>query len=75
MFGFFSIGLNPALKVIEDGGDYRPNSAAGMVWIGVGDNQILGGNNKTQGGFSFPIVNATVEIDGITVVKNGKLTL
>jgi len=73
MFGYFSIGLNPALKVIEDGGDYRPESAAGMVMIGVGDNQILGGNNKTQGGFGFALVNATVEIDGKTVVKDGKL--
>lgn len=75
MFGYFSIGLNPALKVIEDGGDYRPGDAAGMVWIGVGNNQILGGNNKTQGGFTFPIVSATVEVDGKTVVKDGKLTL
>ncbi|HEX9973302.1 MAG TPA: aminopeptidase, partial [bacterium] len=73
MFGYFSIGLNPALKVIEDGGDYRPESAAGMVMIGVGDNQILGGNNKTQGGFGFALVNATVEIDGKTAVKDGKL--
>ncbi len=75
MFGYFSIGLNPALKVIEKEGDYRPSNAAGMVWIGFGDNQIYGGNNKTQGGFYFPIVNATVEIDGKTVVKDGKLTL
>jgi aminopeptidase len=75
MFGYFSIGLNPALKVIEEGGDYRPGNAAGMVWIGFGDNRIVGGNNKTQGGFSFPLVNATVEIDGKIVVKKGNLTL
>ena len=73
MFGGISIGLNPALRVIEEGGDYRPSNAAGMVWISIGDNQLLGGNNKTQGAFSFPIVNATVEIDGKVVVKDGKL--
>lgn len=73
MFASISIGLNPALRVIEDGGDYRPGSAAGMVWISFGDNQLLGGNNKTQGGFNFPIVNATVEIDGKVVVRDGKL--
>jgi hypothetical protein len=37
----------------------------------------MGGNNKVDGGggFTFPIVNATVTIDGNTVVRDGKLTL
>ena len=77
MFGFFQIGLNPEAKVIENPGDYRPAQAAGLVYIAVGDDQLLGGSNKVQGGgsFGFPIVNATVTIDGKTVVQNGKLTL
>jgi len=75
MFGYFSIGLNPALKVMENPGDYRPDNAAGMVWIGVGDNSLMGGNNKTQGSMSFPLVKATVEIDGKVVVKDGQLVL
>jgi leucyl aminopeptidase (aminopeptidase T) len=77
MFASFSIGLNPAAKVMENPGDYRPDNAAGLVYIGVGDNQLLGGSNKVQGGggFGFPIVNATVTIDGKTVVQDGKLTL
>ncbi len=77
MFGFFQIGLNPAMKVMENPGDYRPGRAAGLVEIGIGNNQLLGGNNKVQGegGFGFPIVNATVEIDGKVVVKDGQLTL
>jgi len=74
-FGYFSIGLNPALKVIEENGDYRPEEAAGMVTIGTGDNKLFGGNNTEPGGFTFPIVNATVSIDGNVVVKNGKLKL
>ena len=74
-FGYFSIGLNPALKVIEEDGDYRPGSAAGMVWIGVGFNFVLGGENKTQGGFNFPVTNATVEVDGQVIVKDGELQL
>jgi aminopeptidase len=73
MFGGISIGLNPELKVIEDGGDYRPDSAAGIVWISIGDNRMTGGNNNTLGGFGFPIVNATVLVDGKAVVKDGKL--
>lgn len=77
VFAFFQIGINPAAKVMESPGDYRPGYAAGLVTIGVGDNQILGGNNKVVGSanFSFPIVNATVVVDGKTVVRDGKLEM
>jgi leucyl aminopeptidase (aminopeptidase T) len=72
--GTFSIGLNPALKVLEENGaDYRPGDAAGMVWLGFGDNQLAGGKNETTGSFNFPIVNATVTVDGTVVVRDGKL--
>ncbi len=73
MFSSFQIGLNPALKVIEDGGDYRPIDAAGMVFIGIGNNELLGGNNKTNFEWFIPVVNATVEVDGKIVVKDGQL--
>lgn len=73
-FGSFSIGLNPKLKVMEDGGaDYRPGSAAGMVWLNFGDNQLLGGANETTGGFGFPVTNATVTVDDEVVVRDGAL--
>lgn len=77
VFGFFQIGLNPAATVMENPGDYRPAYAAGLVTIGIGDNQMLGGNNKVTGGggFGFPIENATVTVDGKTVVQDGKLVL
>jgi len=77
LFGFFQIGLNPAAQVMENPGDYRPDYAAGLVSIGIGDNRLLGGNNQVEGGggFNFPIVKATVTIDGKTVVQDGKLTL
>jgi aminopeptidase len=68
-----TIGLNPALKVTENPGDYRPTDAAGMVWIGLGDNQTLGGSNRTESFWSIPVVNATVEIDGNPIVRNGQL--
>lgn len=70
MLGSVSIGLNPAMKVTEH---YRPTAAAGMVWLGFGNNQLLGGKNDKPGGFTFPINNATVEIDGKTVIKDGQL--
>ena len=73
--GYVSIGLNPEWKVMEDPGDFRPEDAAGMVTIGIGDNELYGGNNRNTGEFSFPIVNATVEIDGRIVIKDGKLKI
>jgi leucyl aminopeptidase (aminopeptidase T) len=72
--GSFSIGLNPKLKVMEEGkADYRPANAAGMVWVNFGDNQLLGGGNQTTGGFGFPVTNATVTVDGSVVVRDGNL--
>lgn len=70
---YLQIGLNPASKVMEDGSEYRPAEAAGMVYIGMGNNQLLGGNNKTEFGWITPVVKATVEVDGKTVVKDGRL--
>jgi aminopeptidase len=77
VFASFQIGLNPAAKVMENPGDYRPGYAAGLVSINVGDNHLLGGSNMVPGGggYGFSIVNATVTIDGKTVVQDGKLTL
>jgi aminopeptidase len=77
VFASFQIGLNPAAKVMENPGDYRPGYAGGLVYINVGDNHLLGGSNMVPGGggSGFPIVNATVAIDGKTVVQDGKLTL
>lgn len=73
MFGAFSIGLNHNWKVMEAPGDYRPAPAAGMVQIGIGNNQLTGGNNADPGSFSFPITRATVTVDGKVVVKDGRL--
>ena len=72
--GSIRIGLNPEWKVIEDDGDFRPEDALGMVTIGLGFNELLGGANKDPGGFSFPIVGATVEIDGRVVIKATKVS-
>ena len=68
------IGLNPAMKVMESGdNDFRPYEAAGMVFIYMGNNQLLGGSNKTEWDWGIPVTNASVEIDGTTVVKDGRL--
>jgi len=78
VIGGFSIGLNPGLKVHEEGNAayYGGGSAAGVVYVSIGDNQLLGGSNITSGnfGFGFPIRDATVAIDGKTVVERDKLS-
>lgn len=73
--GYIGIGLNPELRVVEEGGDYRPGNAAGMVSILIGDNTLLGGSNAVEGGMAFglPVVGATVEVDGEVLVRDGKL--
>ncbi|MCK5408258.1 MAG: aminopeptidase [Candidatus Krumholzibacteria bacterium] len=73
-FASFSIGLNSYLEVDEESATFWPANGAGMVYINVGDNQLLGGKNVTQAGYGFPITRATVIVDGVTIVKDGKLT-
>ncbi|ALW83714.1 hypothetical protein AUC43_00495 [Hymenobacter sedentarius] len=70
--GRFSIGLNPVMKQ-DDAKAYHPNTAAGMVYVSSGNNSLYGGQNKATGGYSYPIANATVDIDGKVVVRNGQL--
>lgn len=73
--GAFALGLNPALEVVEEGGDYRPRAAAGLVTLSLGDNQFLGGANVVPGGIAIdiPVTRATVELDGAKIVQDGKL--
>ena len=58
-----------------DGGGGQKISTAGMVYISIGENRFPGGKNNSNGGFSFPITNATVTIDGKPVIKDGKLLM
>lgn len=74
--GWFAIGLNPAMKQFEENGAaYFPGNDAGGVNINIGENEWLGGGNKTTGGFTYPfnIKNATVTVDGVKIVDGGKL--
>jgi leucyl aminopeptidase (aminopeptidase T) len=73
VFGSFIIGLNPAMEMLENGSDFRPSVVAGLVTLGIGGNEWLGGANKTQGGFQFPLVGATVVADGKVLVREGHI--
>ncbi len=72
MFSGISIGLNPALIPNDD---YWPLCGAGIVYLSFGNNQLEGGKNTSGFSWSFPITNATVEIDGKVVVKDGKVVM
>ncbi|MFZ5972785.1 MAG: hypothetical protein ACOYXA_14455 [Bacteroidota bacterium] len=54
------------MKVIQnEKTDCRSNIAAGYVTVTVGgNNKQYGGKVVATGGFTFPITNATLEIDG-----------
>jgi leucyl aminopeptidase (aminopeptidase T) len=76
-FGNITIGLNPAVK-FDHVPSYGPQfeNAAGIVQIGFASNQALGGANPpAPGGWSVPLLKATVEADGKVIVKDGKLAL
>lgn len=74
VFGSVWIGLNPALKNVEDDkADLRHYNTAGMVHIGLGENRLYGGANNSRTGISFPVSNATLTVDGKVIVKDGKL--
>ncbi len=74
MFGAIWLGINPSLKIVEDGSaHFRPFNAAGMVYVGIGDNRLYGGSNNSTAGYAFPVTNATVTIDGKIIIKDGKL--
>lgn len=68
----YSIGLNPVMKPQDQKG-YNPSTAAGVVYLGIGGNVLRGGQNQAASGYSFAIANATVEVDGKTIVRNGQL--
>jgi len=75
-FREFGIGFNPKLKPLP-GSEILPYFAygAGIVRMSVGDNEELGGD--VRGGyrrwFFFP--DATVEVDGETLVRDGELLI
>jgi leucyl aminopeptidase (aminopeptidase T) len=75
-FREFGLGFNHKLEAIE-GSEVLPyfGYGAGVVRMSLGDNEELGG--EVRGGyrrwFFFP--DATVEVDGETLVRDGKLLI
>jgi aminopeptidase len=75
MFREFALGFNPALKVLPEApfiGYYGYGS--GVIRLSLGDNEEMGGANRGGGVYWNFIHNATVTVDGKTLVKGGLLT-
>jgi aminopeptidase len=72
-FAFFGLGLNPGLKH----GFTQDDKVSGGVTIGIGGNRDKGGKNRTVENRHWwaSMTNATVDIDGKIVVKDGAMLL
>jgi len=68
--GRFTLGINPKAKT---GFTYNP-IVLGTVTIAVGDNTKFGGKNESDWGFQSTLAQPTVELDGKTIIKQGKFT-
>lgn len=68
---FLQIGLNPKAEY----GFFANHIVEGAVTLGIGDNEYIGGKNDATFGMAATLGKATLDIDGRTVIKNGRLTL
>jgi len=67
--GWLHIGLNPAARF----GFLENHIVEGVVSLGVGDNSDLGGNNESEFGIPIYLNDATLEVDGKTLVSGGRI--
>jgi leucyl aminopeptidase (aminopeptidase T) len=68
--GYLQIGLNPKAEY----GYLMDYIVEGAVQIGIGDNEYIGGKNTSSFGMSATLSKATLEVDGKTLVKNGRIS-
>jgi leucyl aminopeptidase (aminopeptidase T) len=76
-FGSVVIGLNPGIHFTHVP-SYGPQleAAAGVVSINFGPNPDLSGTNPpVAGGWTVPLLRATVEADGKVIVRDGRLVM
>jgi aminopeptidase len=69
---FADIGVNPGVTFIP-ASKMSAFMAAGMISLGTGNDLFMGGNNASNFSFASYISNATVAVDGKTVIERGRL--
>ena len=69
--GWLGIGLNPKAQL----GFTNDPIVLGTATVGIGFNKELGGTNESDYALGVTVAKPTVELDGKTIVKQGKLTL
>ena len=68
---FLQIGLNPKAEY----GYLMDHVVEGAVQIGIGDSEYIGGKNNSSFGTVATMSKATLDIDGKTIIRNGRLSL
>ncbi len=68
--GLLQIGLNPKAEY----GYLMDYIVEGAVQIGIGDTEYFGGKNTSSFGMAATLSKATLEIDGNTIIKDGRLS-
>ena len=65
----FALGFNPKAEP----GYTSNNIVSGAVSIGIGGNEDIGGRNRPGFNFADQVIGATVQVDGKTIVKQGRI--
>jgi aminopeptidase len=72
--GEFGIGINPKVKKAI-GYTITDEKITGTIHIAVGENRSYGGKNEATLHWDFVMMRPTVEVDGKTIMKSGKLSV
>jgi leucyl aminopeptidase (aminopeptidase T) len=70
--GVIDIGINPEVRQ-PAGSRLFPWSQAGLVTITFGNDQWAGGDNTSDFNFPVQLTHATVTVDGVAIVEEGRL--
>jgi 2,5-dihydroxypyridine 5,6-dioxygenase len=71
--GEFGIGMNPECEL--ENSMLSDEGVFGTIHIALGTNAYIGGTIKAKGHYDMVMKNATVEIDGVTILRNNELLL
>ncbi len=72
--GHLGLGLNPYLKR-PIGWTLADHLIHGYLWISLGENRYMGGQNESSLNVDYPIPNATLMVDNQLIVSEGKVVV